>query len=98
MGSFRPAGGGDTAKILRKARWVFNEFLQIQTGPFFNQAAAVHHECELPHDDFRRAHFDFRDAHDHCRRPHDNVVMIFISCVIVVPSASRENTSGGGEE
>jgi hypothetical protein len=97
MGSFRPAGGGDTAKILRKARWVFNEFLQIQTGPFFNQAAAVHHECELPHDDFRRAHHDHRSAHYDWRGSDYDFRMTFISPV-PVPSAFGNKTSSGGEE
>ena len=68
-----------------------------QTEPVFNRAAVAHHEHELPHDDFRRAHYDFRGAHDHCRRPHYDFVMMFISRVLA-PSASRKNTSGGGEE
>jgi hypothetical protein len=64
---------------------------------FFNRLLLLHHERELPHDDFRRAHHDFRDPHYYWRRPNYDFVMMFIPRV-PVPSAFRENTSGGGEE
>ena len=71
---------------------------RTQTEPFFNRAAVARHEHELPHDDFRRAHNHFWGAHFYWRRPNYDFVMMFISRVFVMPFASRENTSGGGEE
>ena len=53
--------------------------------------------AKLPHDDFRRAHDELRGAYFNRRRSHDDGVMMFVSGVLVA-SAFRENTSGGGEE
>ena len=51
----------------------------------------------LPHDDFRRAHDEFRGMHHDYWRSDDDCVMTFVARVLV-PSAIRNKTSGGGEE
>lgn len=60
-----------------------DEFPPTQAEPFSTGLSLLHHERELPHDDFRRPHYDFQ--------------MSFISRALA-PSAFRKNTSGGGEE